>query len=433
MNTPRPLMENIEAEQAVLGSILLDGELIHDCRLEPKQFTRPGHQNIFQAMRKLAEERINIDLVTVVTQLGESVKQIGGVDYLSKLADSVPSTSTIRTYERMVIKAFQQRMRYQLGSRLSMDPTDENAVEIYNQLAELQEVDMAAPRSKREALIEIFEEMNTPRGDITGVDTGLKDFNDMTGGLQGGDLIIVAARPSIGKTAFALNLGMNHSHKGGVSNVFSLEMSDVQLIKRVLSGISRVDGSKWQNPFKRFTPEDHEAIARAIGIFEKWLMNIYDKPAQTVFDIRAAVRKSIKEQPDKQHLVIIDYLQLITPVGKFERHDLAIGHISSELKHMAREFNVPVVLLSQLSRGVESRQDKRPMMSDIRDSGNVEQDADIITFLYRDDYYDKQSEMKNIVEAIIAKQRNGPVGTVELAFLKEYGRFVDLSRQGAMQ
>jgi len=203
-------------------------------------------------------------------------------------------------------------------------------------------------------------------------------------------------------------------------------MSKKQLIQRMISSLANVNSSKWRNPYKLMTNEDRDRISFAVNEIEKMSLNIHDQSGQSIYDIRAAVRKSMKDEPDKKHLVVIDYLQLISIVGKFDRHDLAIGYITRELKKLAREFNIPVVLLSQLSRGVEQRQDKRPMLSDLRDSGNIEQDADIVMFLYRDDYYDKQSENENITEIIIAKQRNGEVGTVQTLFEKEYCRFLNL-------
>ncbi|MEM1505232.1 DnaB helicase C-terminal domain-containing protein [Domibacillus sp. 8LH] len=239
---------------------------------------------------------------------------------------------------------------------------------------------------------------------------------------------IIAGRPSMGKTAYSLSLVQACCEKGGVAGIFSLEMPKKQLIKRFLSSTVNIEGSKWRNSFNMFTDQDKNKAQHAMNTFNKWNANIHDNSRQTVADIRAAVGKTKREHPDKKHIVIIDYLQLITPIGKFERHDLAIGHITRELKQMARQFDVPVMLLSQLSRAVEQRQDKRPMMSDLRDSGSIEQDADVITFLYRNEYYNKESEAKNVVEIIFAKQRNGAIGTVEAAFIKAYSRFVDLER-----
>ncbi|MDZ5719557.1 replicative DNA helicase [Bacillus inaquosorum] len=309
------------------------------------------------------------------------------------------------------------------------NPSDEGILQVYQKTVELQEIGIKNNRTKMDVLTEIYNDMYQEKGEITGVETGLADLDAMTGGWQDSDLIIVAARPSMGKTAFALNLAQNAALKGGVVDVFSLEMSDRQLVNRMLSNLGSIEGTKWRNPHKYFSEKDYENANRAIGEYEKLDIYIHDKPSQSVADIRSAIRKTTKDHPDQKHLVVIDYLQLIRPIGKFETKNLEVASITGELKNIARTFNVPIILLSQLSRGVEQRQDKRPMMSDLRDSGSIEQDADIVSFLYRDDYYDKQSDLKNIVEIIFAKQRNGSVGTVMAAFIKEYGRFLNLDRQ----
>lgn len=420
-------LANREAEQAVLGALLIEGDLIQECILLPQHFTPGGHQLIFKSMRDLDEDGKKIDIVTVVTRLGDALQQIGGLQYLSDLADAVPTTANFSTYQQLILEGYKLRETQNIASQLSENP--EKIADYYNRLTQLQEVAVKKSRTTKEILVEIVEDISKRSEGLTGIATGLIDFDNMTAGLQNGDLIIVAARPSVGKTAFALNLGISNCQNGGFTNIFSLEMKDKQLVQRMLSTIANVNAAKWRDPYRYFTEDDHKKISRAIGFFDAWEMDIRDKPGQTVFDIRSTVRKNMREHPDKRHLVIIDYLQLMAAVGRFERHDLAIGHISKELKNLAREFNVPVILLSQLSRGVEQRQEKRPMMSDIRDSGSVEQDADVICFLYRDDYYDKESENKNIVEVIISKQRNGPVGTVEMAFIKEYGKFVNLDRR----
>ncbi len=247
--------------------------------------------------------------------------------------------------------------------------------------------------------------------------------------MQSGDLIIIAARPSVGKTAFALNLAKSHCQSGGCTSFFSLEMNDKQLLQRMLSAQSNVNAAKWKNPKAFFTEEDYQKVSRGMGYLDKWNLYIEDQSEQSVLSIRSAIRKNMRQHPNLKHLVIIDYLQLIRLEGKVDRHDLAIGQITKALKAMAREFKIPIVLLSQLSRGVEQRKDKRPIMSDIRDSGCVEQDADIVCFLYRDDYYERETGNRNVVEAIIAKHRNGPVGTVKMGFIKEYGKFINLERK----
>jgi replicative DNA helicase len=433
LNNGIPTMDNLvenhsilEAENMILGAIFLEPEIIHEITLEPEHFSVAKNRIIFKALRELAAENVGIDVVTVVSKLEDQIDNIGGISYLSDLATYCPTTENIQAYERIVFEQYKKRKLVSAASKYLNDPTDETAENLYKTYIDIQEVGLKKESTKLDILMEIHEEMSQDKGELTGVDTGFMDLNNMTGGLHGGDLIIVAGRPSMGKTAFAINIGANNCKNGGVTDIFSLEMPEKQLVKRMLSSIGNIEGSKWQNPYRLFNEQDHQKAADAIRVYEEWDIYIHDEPRQTLADIRATIRKTQKKHPNQKHLVVIDYLQLITIIGKYERHDLAIGSITKELKQIARQFDVPIILLSQLSRGVEQRQDKRPMQSDLRDSGSIEQDADVIMFLYRDDYYDKESQNKNIVEVILAKQRNGPVGTIQLAFAKEYSKFLNL-------
>ncbi|MEN1968329.1 DnaB helicase C-terminal domain-containing protein [Lentibacillus sp. N15] len=240
-------------------------------------------------------------------------------------------------------------------------------------------------------------------------------------------MVIVAARPSVGKTAFALNLAANHAKNGGSSILFSLEMGTKQLLQRMVSSVGRINGQKWRT--MAFNEDDYDRALHAIGEISRWKLKLYDK-LRTISEMRGAIRKQIIDHPNERHVVLIDYLQLITPADVQARRDLEIGVMTRELKLLAVELDVPIVLLSQLSRGVESRQNKRPLMSDLRESGNIEQDADVISFLYRDDYYSRETVGQSRMEVILAKQRNGPTGTIELAFDKPYGRFCNLTGEG---
>ncbi|RDW16715.1 DnaB helicase C-terminal domain-containing protein [Oceanobacillus chungangensis] len=250
--------------------------------------------------------------------------------------------------------------------------------------------------------------------------TSYEELDNMTGGLQRGDLLVVAARPSVGKTAFALNLAAGHCKQGGSAQVFSLEMGTKQLLQRMLSAEGAINCRKWRTT--AFTEEDYQRAVRAIGVISNWNLDVYDKK-RTILEIRAAIRKRIHDAPDGNHLVIIDYLQLITPAKQRDRRDLEVGEITRELKMLAIELNIPILLISQLSRNVESRQNKRPLMSNLHESGNIEQDADVIFFLHRADYYENNPKQKNRMEVIISKHRNGLTGTVQLVFEKEYGWF----------
>ncbi len=282
----------------------------------------------------------------------------------------------------------------------------------------------------KDVLLETYDRieiLQQTRGEITGIATGFSELDTMTAGFQRNDLIIVAARPSVGKTAFALNIAQNVATKTDENvAIFSLEMGASQLVTRMLCAEGNIDAQRMRTG--ALEEEDWQKLSMAMGSLSKAGIYIDDTPGVKVGDIRAKCRRL--KQDKGLGMILIDYLQLIQGNGRGgENRQQEVSEISRTLKAIARELEVPVIALSQLSRGVESRQDKRPMMSDIRESGSIEQDADIVAFLYRDDYYDKESENKNIIEIIIAKQRNGPVGTVELAFVKEYNKFVNLDRR----
>ncbi|UIN45094.1 replicative DNA helicase [Bacillus licheniformis] len=424
------ILQNVEAEQALLGCILVESDLIKELSLQPEHFSETRHQVIFKAMREVQKLGKSVDMVTTVTKLGDSVEQVGGLQYLTDLGSAVASTANFLAYQTLIYDAYRLREMKKTAIEFANTPTDDGITELYKRAMELQEIGIEKTRTKQDVLMEIYNDMHEEKEDITGINTGLIDLNAMTGGWQDGDLIVLAARPSMGKTAFALHMGKSNCEKGGVTDIFSLEMPDKQLTHRLLSNLGNIEGSKWKNPRKFFSDHDYENATKAIGEYEKWNINIHDQPAQTLADIRSKIRKTKKENPDNQkHLVIIDYLQLIRAIGKYERRDLEVGSITAELKEMARAFKIPIILLSQLSRAVEQRQDKRPMMSDLRESGSIEQDADVVMFLYRDDYYNKNSELKNIIEIDLAKQRNGPTGMIQASFIKEYGRFINLARQ----
>ncbi|OMI06405.1 replicative DNA helicase [Bacillus paralicheniformis] len=424
------ILQNVEAEQALLGCILVESDLIKELSLQPEHFSETRHQVIFKAMREVEKLGKSVDMVTTVTKLGDSVEQVGSLQYLTDLGSAVASTANFLAYQTLIYEAYRLREMKKIAIEFANTPTDDGITELYKRAMELQEIGIEKARTKQDVLMEIYNDMHEEKEDITGINTGLIDLNAMTGGWQDGDLIVLAARPSMGKTAFALHMGKSNCEKGGVTDIFSLEMPDKQLTHRLISNLGNIEGSKWKNPRKFFSDHDYENATKAIGEYEKWNINIHDQPAQTLADIRSKIRKTKKENPDNQkHLVIIDYLQLIRAIGKYERRDLEVGSITAELKEMARAFKIPIILLSQLSRAVEQRQDKRPMMSDLRESGSIEQDADVVMFLYRDDYYDKNSELKNIIEIDLAKQRNGPTGMIQASFIKEYGRFINLARQ----
>lgn len=426
-------LQNIDAEQAVLGSILFEPSLADECILSAKEFSRDAHRRIFGAVDNLRDKEKAIDVVTLVTELGDELPAAGGMEYLSQLADSVPTTANFDDYQTIVHRCYMLRQAYKKMQAFVSEPNEDKLSGI------AQEIDAALDESaateeeptEREVLVDLLDSLGQEQGELSGITTGSVDLDKMTSGLQNGELIVVAARPSVGKSALGINIGLAAAGKETVVDLFSMEMPKRMVLQRILSCIGHVDGGKWKNP-KRFMSEaDVQCISSAAGRFADLKFFIHEDSRPTVMSIRSEVRKSIKKYPDSQHLVILDYLSFIDMPGRFERNDLKVGAITKALKQMARKCNLPVLLVCQLSRGVESRQDKRPMMSDLQDSGRIEQDADMILFLYRDDYYNKESEKQNIVEIIVAKQRNGPIGTVEMAFVKEYGKFVNLDRSHA--
>lgn len=418
------MIVNIQAEAAVLGAVLVDGTLFNDLVVQEEHFYEVRHRTIFQAMKKVADTDRLIDIITVTTALGNKITQVGGTTYLLEMAESIASTVPFKHHEQLILDAYRLRKSREFAINYVNKPTDQGLSSLINQLQECLQVPSTNQEQTIENyLIEITDEMCFPTDESSGFMTSFQDFDDMTGGLQRGDLIIVAARPSVGKTAFVLQLSANHAKNGGHTHIFSLEMGIKQLLQRMISAEAMINSQKWRHLV--FSTEDFERAFHAIGKISDWNLSIYDS-VRTVNEIRAAVRKQLHQDPDGQHLVIIDYLQLIPSIGPYERRDLEVGQITRELKQLAVDLKIPIVLVSQLSRGVEARQNKRPMMADLRESGNIEQDADVIAFLYRDDYYNHQTDNAGKMEIILAKQRNGPVGTIELVFDKAYGKFTNL-------
>lgn len=419
-------------EQALLSCLLKKGDLIKEITLSEEHFNYLPHKKIFQAMRQLEKKNIVIDIVSVSMEIGKEIIFIGGTDYLSDLYSIVTNENNIKQYEKFVLQEYQIRKTKELLKQVEEVHTPKDIEKLQETITEVNEILDQEPEDQFnlvEALININNDVESKKEGINGIPTGFTDLDRLLDGLLEEELIILGARPSIGKTALALDITKNACLADHFVDFFSLEMSDESLLKRMICSIGNINSMKMKNALARFSSEDWGAYTRAQGILSGFKENlmIYDRSNVTVRDIRSKVRKSIKKYPNKRHLVVIDYLQLVRGSGRKERH-LEIGEITRNLKIMSRELKVSVLLLSQLSRGVEQRQDKRPMLSDLRDSGEIEQDADKILFLYSDDYYDKETENKNIIEVITAKNRNGSVGTVQLAFIKEYSKFLNLER-----
>ncbi|OCA82199.1 replicative DNA helicase [Bacillus sp. FJAT-27225] len=430
--------QNIEAEQAVLGAIFLEPSSLTLATeiLIPEDFYRASHQKIFNTMLKLNDQGKAVDLVTVTEELAAAklLEDTGGVSYLSELASSVPTAANIEYYAKIVEEKSLLRRLIRTATEIAQNGyTREDEVDTL--LSEAEKSIMEVSQRKgggafhniKDVLVRTYdniEMMHNRKGDITGIETGFRELDRMTAGFQRNDLIIVGARPSVGKTAFALNISQNVATKTDENvAIFSLEMGAEQLVMRMLCAEGNIDAQRLRTG--SLTDEDWGKLTMAMGSLSRAGIFIDDTPGVRVADIRAKCRRL--KQEHGLGMILIDYLQLILGSGRSgENRQQEVSEISRSLKQLARELQVPVIALSQLSRGVEQRQDKRPMMSDIRESGSIEQDADIVAFLYRDDYYDKESENKNIIEIIIAKQRNGPTGTVQLAFVKEYNKFVNL-------
>jgi replicative DNA helicase len=433
--------QNIEAEQAVLGAIFLEPSSLTMASeiLIPEDFYRAAHQKIFNVMLKLNDLGKAVDLITVTEELAASklLEDTGGVSYLSELAGSVPTAANIEYYARIVEEKSLLRRLIRTATGIASDGySREDEVEALLSEAEKSILEVAQRKNAgafhniKDVLVRTYDNielMHNRVGDITGLETGFVELDRMTAGFQRNDLIIVGARPSVGKTAFALNIAQNVAKKTGENiAIFSLEMGAEQLVMRLLCAEGNIDAQRLRTG--SLTDEDWGKLTMAMGSLASTGIFIDDTPGVRISDIRSKCRRL--KQEHGLGMILIDYLQLILGSGRSgENRQQEVSEISRSLKQLARELQVPVIALSQLSRGVEQRQDKRPMMSDIRESGSIEQDADIVAFLYRDDYYDKESEAKNIIEIIIAKQRNGPTGTVQLAFVKEYNKFVNLERR----
>lgn len=434
--------QQIEAEQAVLGAMLISEDAVNEAleMLEDDDFYRSSHQSIYRAIREVYDSGQPVDVITVAAALrvrDHSLEGVGGADYLADLAAAMPTALHVNQYATIVReKALLRRIIAVAG-----DIVEEG----YNQ--DLSAGDVLAEAEKRilelsqfqktrdfthisdvlETTFERIEQLYNSDGNITGVGTGYAELDRMTSGFQRSDLIIVAARPSVGKTAFALNVAQNVAVRNGLPvAIFSLEMSKDQLVQRMLCAEAYIDGHKLRNG--TLDDEDWPKLSMGVSTLSNAPIYIDDSPGITVPEMRSKLRRLKIEHG--LGFVVIDYLQLIH--GRRTQGDnrqQEISEISRTLKQLARELEVPIVALAQLSRSVEQRQDKRPMLSDIRESGSIEQDADIVAFLYREDYYDPESERQNIIEIIIAKQRNGPTGKIDLVFLKNYNKFVNLEKQ----
>ena len=442
----RTLPNNIEAEQSVLGAIIIDNECLTSVMevITADEFYREAHKVIFETIVKLTNDKQVADMVTIVNQLRkeEKMQDVGGVAYVMSLPNMVPTSANVLYHAKIVHEKHIMRQLVKVGTEICAMGYDE--ADEANLLLDKAESRILEIANKRKSdgfsqigsiLMESTEklhELAANKGGITGISSGFKDIDKLTSGLHPSDFIILAARPSMGKTAFALNIvqnvGLRSRRDGNPCTVafFSLEMSKQQLVNRIICAEAGIDAQNLRTG--QLSDKEWANLWNACETMYNAKIYINDTPGITVMEMRGLARRLKAEHG--LDLIVVDYLQLMSGSGsgKGDRQQ-EVSEISRSLKALAREMDVPVIALSQLSRSVEARQCKRPMLSDLRESGSLEQDADIVAFLYRDDYYNPDSEDQNITEVIIAKHRNGPVDTVNLFFHKQLTKFVDLARK----
>lgn len=433
---------DLEAEQAIIGSMLTDKDAVISAIevLREDDFYREDNKAIYSAILNLYNRAEPIDIITVKAELESMGKfeKVGGLEYLAELPEKVPTTANAMKYIKIVEEKSTLRRLIKTANEiieLGYSPTED--VEDIMESAEKKIFNIMQDKSQKsytpikDALVESFtklEELYNRKQHITGVPSGFTELDYRTAGFHGSELILIAARPAMGKTAFALNIAANAALKGNTAvAVFSLEMSKEQLVNRILCSESMVDSNKVRTG--KLEEDDWTKLAGTIGPLSEAEIYIDDTPGINIMEIRAKCRKLKLEK--NIGMVVIDYLQLIQGSGnrRSGSREQEISEISRSLKILAKELDVPVIALSQLSRAAEQRPDHRPMLSDLRESGAIEQDADIVMFLYRDDYYNQDSEKKDIAEVIIAKHRGGSTGTVELLWLGSYTKFVNLERR----
>ena len=437
----RVLPHSIEAEQSVIGSMLMDRDAIITASeiVTAGDFYQHQYGIMFEAMLELFNENLPVDLVTLQNRLKEKdvPPEVSSLEFVRDIITTVPTSANVKSYANIVRDKAVLRRLIKVNEDIAntcyagkesletiMAVTEKT---IFDLLQNRNSGDFVPIRQVAMNVLEKIEEASKNQGTVTGIPTGFIDLDYKTSGLQPSDFVLIAARPSMGKTAFVLNLVDHIAVKKGLpSMVFSLEMSKEQLVNRMLAMESNVDSQKLRTG--TLSDSDWDAVVEGIGVIGNSKLIIDDTPGISIGELRSKCRKMKLEHG--LSVVIIDYLQLMSGSGKGgDNRQQEISEISRSLKGLARELSAPVIALSQLSRACETRQDHRPMLSDLRESGAIEQDADVVMFLYRDDYYNKDTDMPNIAEVIIAKQRNGPIGTVNLVWRPEYTKFANMAKQ----
>ncbi|MGN1313514.1 MAG: replicative DNA helicase [Lachnospiraceae bacterium] len=435
----RVLPHSIEAEQSVIGAMMLDREaiIIASELITADDFYHKQYGIVFSSIVELNEEGKPVDVVTLQNRLKEKdvPPEVSSLEFIRDILTAVPTSANIKYYAGIVAEKAILRKMIRLNEEIANECySGRESMEYILEDAEKRIFELVQKRNSGEFVpirqvvmnaLERIEAASKSGGRVTGIATGFLDLDYKTSGMQPADLILIAARPSMGKTAFVLNIAQHVAFRlNEAVAIFSLEMSKEQLVNRMFSLESNVDAQNLRNG--TLSEEEWEKLIESAGVIGKSRLIIDDTAGISISELRSKCRKFKLDQNIK--MIIIDYLQLMTGSGRTESRQQEISEISRSLKKLARELNVPVIALSQLSRAVEQRPDHRPMMSDLRESGAIEQDADVVMFIYRDDYYNKDSEKKGISEIIIGKQRNGPIGTVELVWLPEYTKFANKER-----
>jgi len=431
---------SVEAEQSVLGGLLLENEALDKVAdlISPGDFYRHDHRVIYDHISRLIQHNNPADIVTLAEALENTAQlaSVGGIAYLGALAQNTPSSANIRRYAEIVRERAVMRKLVEVGSKIAesgFSPQGKNAAQLLDEAeAKIFEIAEGGNRASQgfvdiktllplvaDRIDQLFQRDNP--SDVTGIATGFSDLDSMTSGLQAGDLVIVAGRPSMGKTAFSLNMAEHVALESGLPvAVFSMEMASTQLAMRMIGSVGRLDQHRMRTG--RLEEEDWVRLTTALGRLNDAPIFIDESAALNALEVRARARR-LHRQCGRLGLIVVDYLQLMSANGSGENRATEISEISRSLKALAKELEVPVVALSQLNRSLEQRPNKRPVMSDLRESGAIEQDADLILFIYRDEVYNPDSQDKGTAEIIIGKQRNGPIGTIRLTFLGEHTRF----------
>jgi replicative DNA helicase len=423
---------NEQAEEILLGCILKDNSILEEVTLQPEHFLDFTNQNMYRAILSVKKKGFPIDGASLKDELGETgFLFIGGNERIQALKDCVPSIHAFKPYTQMILNQWKiTKSKELLQEALHKDLNAEGVQSLIKDLMQVDEEGTQEDFNLKNELVELYNLVTVPTPkERSGIVSGYIDIDNKTDGFRGNDFVVVGARPSIGKTAFILNLALNAAKKSNaIPIIFSLEMKKDALMKRIMSNLAEINGMKLKNPYHYTDETEKERWIKVLGPLSETNLKIYDSSRQTVAEMRAKVRKIKTEHPDKKVIVYIDYLTKIKPSQTYKGNMHAeITEISADLKAMAKDFDCPVICLAQLSREVEKRADKHPLMSDLRESGSIEQDADVIMLLYRDEYYNETTEEnKNVLEVEIAKNRDGEVGKVKLLYKKDINRIENL-------